>query len=196
MTTFYICRHGETENNQNNILSGWIDTPLTEKGIENAHTTASKLRGVTLDKIVSSDLGRAIATANIILKDCALALQLEQCMDLREVNYGNLANTPVNEYPRLSPTDNARFIPSGGESLTQMQLRVLACINKLAEQNPEQTILIVAHDGTINAVRAAFEHENIGMVDAASNNGHDFVARFTLNGSTIDTFTELQTAAA
>ncbi len=36
MTMFYICRHGETENNKNRLLSGWIDTPLTEEGVQNA----------------------------------------------------------------------------------------------------------------------------------------------------------------
>lgn len=68
MTTFYICRHGQTENNKNHRFSGWLDSPLTEQGVRDAEAAAMKLSGIQFDKIVASDLGRATSTANIIVR--------------------------------------------------------------------------------------------------------------------------------
>ena len=68
-----------------------------------------------------------------------------------------------------------------------MQQRVIACVQRLSADNPGKTILLVAHDGTINAVNAAFLKESIGIVDS-SRNSHDFVAKFTISGGKITTF--------
>jgi broad specificity phosphatase PhoE len=46
MNTFLIARHGETYNNQVKRLSGWIDTPLTEKGLIPADTVLKKLKPI------------------------------------------------------------------------------------------------------------------------------------------------------
>src|SRR6266545_7227401 len=105
MTTFYICRHGETENNKKKRLSGWIDTPLTEEGIKNASSSADKLRSIAFDKIISSDLGRAFVTAYLISRSLGYTSAIELHKDLREVNYGELANKfysgPDSAYPKL-----------------------------------------------------------------------------------------------
>ena len=97
MTTFYICRHGQTENNKNKRLSGWIDTPLTADGIKNAATSAEKLRSIKFDKIISSDLGRAFITAYLISRKLGYTSTIELSKELREVNYGDLANLPYSE---------------------------------------------------------------------------------------------------
>ncbi|HSW66242.1 MAG TPA: histidine phosphatase family protein [Bacillota bacterium] len=193
MTTFYICRHGQTENNKNGRLSGWIDTPLTDEGIKNAGSSAAKLHGVHLDKIISSDLGRALHTAYIIARKTGFPGEIETSRGLREVNYGgHLANSPVGDYPQLTPEENADFVPEGGESLRQMQTRVLAAINGIAQANPGKTILLVAHDGPINAVRSSLSGENIGLTDAAGLNPHDLVAKFEFDEGKIASFDELQ----
>lgn len=195
MTTFYICRHGETENNKHMRLSGWIDTPLTNRGVKNALTTAKKLHGIQFDMIIASDLGRAFITAYIISRKLGYSADIEQFMELREINYGDLANTPYTgpqaAYPILSAAENTNYIPPNGESLAQMQQRVLACIKRISRANSDKTILIAAHDGTINAVHASFLNQDIGLVDAASANAHDFVAKFVCNNDKITSFEEV-----
>jgi broad specificity phosphatase PhoE len=191
MTTFYIVRHGQTENNLHGRLSGWLDTPLTNEGRLNARTAARKLQGVHIDFIVASDLGRAMGTAEIIARELGLDPEVIKPYEaLREVNYGMYGNAPIVDYPRLHPEENAGFTPPGGESLIHMQTRVLHCIEKLAAEHPGKTILMAAHDGTINAIRAAHTKENIGVVDAVGANPHDIVARFTCSGGKITTFEE------
>jgi broad specificity phosphatase PhoE len=196
MTTFYICRHGETENNRAKRLSGWIDTPLTGAGVLNAISSAKKLKGVRFDKIIASDLGRAFRTAYIIAQEIGSDLYIDTTPGLREVNYGDIANTPYSGpgvvYPSLTPEENTHFTPPNGESLAQMQTRVITAIQKLAVQYPDKTVLLVAHDGTINAVYAACMDKNIGVVDAERNNAHDFVAKFVFLDGVATDFREIQ----
>jgi broad specificity phosphatase PhoE len=182
MTSFYICRHGETENNAKRVLSGWLDSPLTEQGKKDAVTAAHNLQGIKIDTIVSSDTGRAVATARIIAKELGRNDTIESYEGLRDVNYGDLAGKPYtgpdSVYPDIEPEENALFVPLNGESLAQMQRRVVACIIKIGDANPDKAVLLVAHDGTMNAIQATCDDKNIGIIDANSNNVHGGVAKF------------------
>jgi probable phosphoglycerate mutase len=171
---------------------GWLDSPLTDEGIKNAESSASKLVGVTLDKIVSSDLGRAFTTAYIISRKLNYIGEIERYKGLREVAYGDIANLPYSAYPELSPEENAKYAPPNGESLEQMEARAVECITGIANQNPEKTILIATHDGVINAVKSVFKRQNIGATDQDTHNPHDFVAKFTLDNNQIQSFEEVK----
>jgi broad specificity phosphatase PhoE len=72
-----------------------------------------------------------------------------------------------------------------------MQQRVLDCLHTIAVANPDKTILIVAHDGTINAIRAAYNNESIGITDSTNRNEYDMVGRFEFDGSRVTSFTVL-----
>jgi probable phosphoglycerate mutase len=65
-TTFIVIRHGETEWNKNNIVQGQLNSDLTKNGIDQAEAIANEMLERSIDRIVSSDLGRAIQTATII----------------------------------------------------------------------------------------------------------------------------------
>lgn len=190
MTIFYICRHGETENNKNKRLSGWIDTPLTEEGDHNAVSAAAKLQGIHFDKVIASDAGRAFITAYLITRELGFSDEIERAKQLREVNYGDLANQPYAAYPEVTTEQNAALVMPDGESLVMMQERVLKYVRELAKTYQGQTILLVAHDGTINAVRASYANENIGVADL-THNPHDFVARFIIEHDRVTEYDEV-----
>ena len=65
-----IVRHGETEWNVQNKAIGQLDSPLTPKGIQQAHAIADRLRRLSFTTFYSSDLGRAVQTATIIAEVC------------------------------------------------------------------------------------------------------------------------------
>lgn len=67
--TVYFVRHGQTFFNLYNRMQGWSDTPLTAKGIEDAERAGKALAKLDIDYVFSSDLKRAVDTANIILKN-------------------------------------------------------------------------------------------------------------------------------
>jgi broad specificity phosphatase PhoE len=182
MNTFYLARHGQTANNKSKTFSGWVDTPLTEQGILDAHAAATKLSGVNFDVIISSDLGRAFVTAYIISRKIGYTDEILRSNRLREVNYGDIGNVSIVKaqaiYPGLDTDTN--FVAPNGESLGQMQQRVLKFISELEEQYTDKTILLVAHGGVIDAVKANFLDEDIGhyMTTQGITNSHDYVAKF------------------
>ncbi|PWG00708.1 histidine phosphatase family protein [Levilactobacillus bambusae] len=66
--TAYFVRHGQTMLNHYNKVQGWIDSPLTEKGIADAKRAGQNLKALNFDSAYSSDSGRAIETERLILK--------------------------------------------------------------------------------------------------------------------------------
>lgn len=66
--TAYFVRHGQTMLNHYNKVQGWIDSPLTDRGIADAKRAGEQLKGINFTAAYSSDSGRAIETARHILK--------------------------------------------------------------------------------------------------------------------------------
>jgi broad specificity phosphatase PhoE len=62
----YIVRHGQTDYNLNDLLQGWTDNPLNQEGLKQAEEISKILKNYKIEVIFSSDLKRAIQTAQII----------------------------------------------------------------------------------------------------------------------------------
>lgn len=86
--TFYIVRHGKTLFNLKGITSGWSDSPLTDKGEDQARQAGASLASVPFTAAVSSDLGRARTTAEVILESQKSTAKLKTSPLLREEYYG------------------------------------------------------------------------------------------------------------
>ncbi|EUJ27450.1 phosphoglycerate mutase [Listeria floridensis FSL S10-1187] len=65
--TFYITRHGETLLNYLHKAQGWVDSPLTERGIQAASQLGMRLKNVQFSAAFSSDTSRALQTGKTIL---------------------------------------------------------------------------------------------------------------------------------
>ena len=64
----YIVRHGETYINKYNRIQGWTNAPLTEKGIQDGQAAGERLQHIIFDRAYSSDLERAVTTAQMVLE--------------------------------------------------------------------------------------------------------------------------------
>jgi len=87
----YVVRHGETYLNRYHKLQGWADSPLTEEGKEVAIQTGERLSDIAFDRVYTSDLGRTIETAELILKQNkhAQSIELRRLKEFREVFFGS-----------------------------------------------------------------------------------------------------------
>ena len=192
MNTFYIARHGETENNRARRLSGWIDTPLTENGLDPTHAAITKLDGVPFDEIYSSDLGRAFTTAYVIGRGLGFTKEIHRLSGLREVNYGDAANMYSSDayelYPKLDR--DTHYIPPNGESLDQMQKRVFETINEINNNNTNANLLLVCHSGVMAALKASHIGQDFGAHNISEAYPHEYVGEFTFENSEVRTFKE------
>lgn len=67
MTKLILLRHGESMWNKRNIFTGWVDVPLSQKGIEEAISAGHKMKDLPIDIIFSSTLARGLMTAMIAM---------------------------------------------------------------------------------------------------------------------------------
>lgn len=89
--TLYLTRHGKTMLNNTGRMQGWCDSPLTQDGAAVAEKLGQGLKkaGIFFDAAYSSDSGRAIETADLVLRNCGQeALTLKKEPMIREVCFG------------------------------------------------------------------------------------------------------------
>ncbi len=67
MSRLILVRHGESQWNLTNRFTGWVDVPLTQRGVEEALAVAEQLHDVRIDHAFTSKLQRAHAMLDIIL---------------------------------------------------------------------------------------------------------------------------------
>jgi broad specificity phosphatase PhoE len=193
MNTYLLARHGQTINNRERRLSGWIDTPLTEQGLVPTLVAAQKIKGTHIDHIISSDSGRAFVTAYVIARELDFKKEIIRMPGLREVNYGDAANMKsidaYSQYPLLDR--DTHYVPPNGESLDQMQSRVLNTVFELDDIYNDETLLLVAHSGVMAAINSSFTGEDFGKHNISEAYPHEYVAKFTVNEHKISSFEEL-----
>ena len=95
MTTLYLVRHGETEDNVNQIMQGQTQGRLTENGIRQAEAVRDQMAGEEFAAIIASDLKRSVETALIIAQPHGL--EVIQTPLLRERDWGSFTGRFIPE---------------------------------------------------------------------------------------------------
>ncbi len=156
-TRVTLVRHGETEWNVAMRLQGMKDSALTKNGLQQVQLVAKALSKLNFDMLISSDLGRAIRTAEIINKHHGLEIKTDP--SLRERNFGimeGLTREQIQKKYRdvfdgYMERKDTYQIPQG-ESLVDFYKRVTDGLNRIIKTYPEQEILIVSHGGVLDCV--------------------------------------------
>lgn len=156
MTRLLLVRHGQTTSNMEGRVQGHSESPLTELGVRQARSTAEALVGRGIQRVYSSDLGRAAQTARIIGERIGLEPELDP--RLREVCFGELEGRTWGELDAHFSAAEAggqgdwfTHVPPGhgGESRQQMQRRAVETMEVLCRRHPDETLLVVSHGGFI-----------------------------------------------
>jgi probable phosphoglycerate mutase len=161
----YLLRHGETEWSRTGRKQGRADSPLTPLGIAQvygcAHRLAKETSGSSSLHLVSSPLGRARASAEIIRAVLGLHEESVSVSDLlAEHDYGaweGLTNAEIEErFPgqlAFRRRQQWNFVIPGGESYALVAGRLREW---LARQDPGRTVLAVAHDMVSRVLRGLY----------------------------------------
>ena len=161
--TIYLARHGQTEFNCENRFCGDADSPLTPRGIEEAHRNGRALRAHVAKhahlRLVSSPLQRALDTAAIIRSELGRAkLAIATDARLREISFGAWEGLTLEEIKARDPAAWARRVADrwhepapGGESYEAVAARVGAW---LSEQSGVQ--LVVTHGAVDRILRGLY----------------------------------------
>jgi probable phosphoglycerate mutase len=156
-TNLYIIRHGEAYTNVESVIGGMQgDRGLTERGIAQAEALARRLSTgeIAADVLYASTLPRARATAEHIA--AALKLPIAWDHELHELRPGESDGMRLEDarakYTGFSTFLIEPFTPlaPGGDSWGSFQARTSAALERIITRHPEQTIVVVAHGGTID----------------------------------------------
>ena len=154
----YIVRHGETKWNVEKRFQGQTDSDLTEKGKEKVGKTGEELKNILFDAVYTSELGRAVKSAEIILsKNINKKNRLQKLTELNEVYFGKWQGLSYNEifekYPEEANNyfyDIKKYYAKNieAEELKDALDRFLKGMDKIVKNHKSGNILVVTH-GTV-----------------------------------------------
>jgi 2,3-bisphosphoglycerate-dependent phosphoglycerate mutase len=179
----YIFRHGETYFNEEERFTGWIDSKLDSKGIEDAKKIAKKLKNKKFQIAFKTSLSRTGATLEEVLKyhpECRRVITDDRMI---EKSYGVLEGkfhkTVIAKY------GNKQFdiwhrsysvSPPGGESLKMVEKRVLSFTKDLIGMAKDErtNVAISAHGNSMRPFRRFFEHLTVREMIELENPHDDY----------------------
>jgi len=153
-SSWVMLRHGESTANREGVYSGWQDVPLTALGEAQAREAGRVIHGTGVTRIISSDLQRAVATAELAASAAGLTeLAVQRFAGLRERHLGAWQGQDRARLKRANPegplTQWTGSAP-GGETLAALADRVLSTLAALPPTSG--TTLLVAHGGVIRVL--------------------------------------------
>ena len=140
----YLVRHGETLFNIKGIKQGWCDSPLTDKGIEQAIQRGKTLENIDFEQAYSSTSERAVDTLSYILGN--RNIPRKQLKSLKEANFGTLEGESeeyIHKTLGLTHEDMPKY---GGESIEEVENRMISTLNELSLKH-SGNVLAVTHGG-------------------------------------------------
>lgn len=153
-------RPGETTWNEMDRWQGWLDVPLNLHGQAQARRLANFLRNIGLQALYTSDLRRATQTADIIGEVCGLTPKKDH--RLRERAVGRWQGMTRLEVETWFPdqyhqyeADKMNYRIPDGESLADVQARVVQAFEEIVAEDAAETIAIVSHTVTIRVLLTA-----------------------------------------
>ncbi len=155
-TVLYLIRHGQTEGNTRYIYQGQLNTDLTELGRTQAKLMGKRLSEIEPDAVYSSDLGRALETAEIACRVVDVEIQVRK--GLRERNFGVFQGKPRTQVKETYPEAYALYrgkdpdfrIPDG-ESWSEFVRRIETSLTEIAREHTGSTVAVFTHGGVIGS---------------------------------------------
>ncbi len=150
-----LLRHGQSTWNAEGRWQGWSDPPLSPAGTSQAKAALPELVDVGFEAVISSDLGRALATAQILARGLGLCVEVDARLRERDVGaWSGLTATGIEQrWPgRLAAWRAGHLVrPPGGESDQQLADRALDALQPLSSR-PERDLLVITHGGVVRLV--------------------------------------------
>jgi broad specificity phosphatase PhoE len=156
VTTLLLARHGETDWNRDGRFQGHADTSLNAHGREQARALAEEVDGV--DVIYSSDLRRAVETAELVAERLGLDVQVDP--RLRERGFGAWEGLTRPEIEASFREDFDRWRKGDGSGADDAErheafaARIQAFLGDMLARHPDETVLVITHGGSIRVVQA------------------------------------------
>lgn len=154
VTKLYLVRHGQSAGNAEGRFGGHGPTPLSKLGEQQAEATAKLLVREGIQAIYSSDLHRALQTADSLSK--LTGIPVVSTSAFRERNVGVLEGLTFDESRQTFPKDyyalvnrNVHHVITNGESYRHLLRRSTTELWEILRRHLGQRVVIFSHTGAI-----------------------------------------------
>ena len=163
MGTLVLIRHGQSQWNLENRFTGWVDVPLSEKGVQEAKLAGDRLKkeNIHFDKAYTSSLKRAQKTLDFILAALGQRIPVEKDPALNERHYGDLQGLNKAETAKKFGDEQVKIwrrsydiAPPNGESLKDTAARTLPYFERKVAPDLKagKNILVAAHGNSLRSI--------------------------------------------
>ncbi|AQY51991.1 Phosphoglycerate mutase family protein [Listeria weihenstephanensis FSL R9-0317] len=192
--TLYVTRHGKTMLNTTERVQGWADSPLTEAGILVAEQLGRGLADTKFEALYTSDRGRTLETADIVMRHAGFELPVNQLKGLREFGFGKFEGeynaymwetvskmrgfdsvesffeALKHEAPRVMIDAVAEMDETGmAENWDIFTKRLLDSMDLICSENTDGNVLVVCHGMVINILLSLLDPDRVdGPIENAS----------------------------
>src|SRR5215216_165413 len=169
MPTLHFVRHGETEWNRAGLIQGSSDIALSERGHAQARELAAQLAARPIHALYSSDLRRAVETAEPLAR--RLGLEIETTPALRERDFGANEGRPSAEVAAERNTARGTAWAGvderhpGGESIRELYERVSRFLHEVLARARDEEVVLVTSGGPICVAAAHLAREPVEAVE-------------------------------
>lgn len=173
MVELYLIRHAEAMGNVNEVFQGTIDEEISPKGYRQLEELKERFKNITLDKIYTSPLIRAVKTARMV--NYYHHLDLIRNPKIAEINGGVFEGKKWSELPKLYPeqyhnwkNNQEDFQAPNGETMKEVYSRIVSAMNEIIEENlnpnKDITIAVVSHGCAIRNYQCYLNHSEISYM--------------------------------
>ena len=164
MSVLVLVRHGESQWNLENRFTGWVDVPLSEKGILEARAAGEKLKKerIHFDAAYTSNLVRAQDTLKIMLEALGQeGIPVQRDQALNERHYGELQGLNKAETAKKFGEEQVKIwrrsydvAPPGGESLKDTAARTLPYFESkiIPDLKAGRNVMVAAHGNSLRSI--------------------------------------------
>lgn len=161
MPKLILVRHGQSLWNVEDRFTGWVDVPLTAKGVDEALSAGGRLKGIGVDVAYTSGLQRAQRTLDLILEGMGVTIPIIRDAALNERHYGDLQGLNKAKTAEKFGDEQVKIWrrsydipPPNGESLKDTAARTLPFFERaiLGDIAQGKHVLVVAHGNSNRSI--------------------------------------------
>jgi len=161
-----IVRPGATELDEQRRISGTLDLPLSQNGVDQVSAIVDELRDTRIDKIFSGPGTAAKHTAELLARSRKVKVRFDD--GLRNLDYGLWHGKRLDELKDTQPKlvklwqDHPRNVcPPNGETIEELISRVKRFVARLLKKNKSGSVVVVAAEPVACVVKSLLEHVDI-----------------------------------
>ncbi|HHW79834.1 MAG TPA: histidine phosphatase family protein [Acholeplasmataceae bacterium] len=166
-----LIRHGQTNYNSKRLIQGHVDAPLNNVGLKQAREAGNALKKleITIDKVISSPLSRALETGHVVAKKIGYKEHIIIDYNFIERDFGKFELTKIaDNFPKIIDNDHQS---DGVENNDALLKRIKEGIINLNGKYKNKTVLIAAHAHVIRSFYILFDKNKYNYMNFFLGNG-------------------------